>query len=136
RAPLADHVRQGPSLGHRLLATALGVRGQPAERERVRTVRLDLDGDLVRGATDAAALDLKGGAHVVERLLEGDDGILAILGRDGGERVVDDALGQRLLAVEQDLVDELADDGGAVDRVDGYGALRSWSLARHYFFSI
>jgi hypothetical protein len=52
------------------------------------------------------------------------------------ERVVDDALREVLLAVDQDLVDELADDRRAVDGVGDDGALRSGSLARHYFFSI
>src|SRR5690554_535708 len=126
----------GETLGHRLLATALGVGGEPAQRERVRTVRLDLDRNLVGGTTDTAALHLKGGANVVERLLQGNDGIRTILGGNRLECVVDDALGEGLLAVEQDLVDELADDGGAVYRVTDHGALGCWSLARHYFFSI
>ena len=99
-------------------------------------MRLDLDGHLVGRATDAAALDLEGGAHVVERLLEGDHGILTGLGGDAFEGAVDDALGEALLAVEEDLVDELADDRGAVDRVCDDGALRRWSFTRHYFLSI
>ena len=45
-------------------------------------------------------------------------------------------LGDGLLAVEEDLVDELGDDGRAVDRVVDDGALGGRSLARHYFFSI
>ncbi|MEA2313955.1 MAG: small subunit ribosomal protein, partial [Solirubrobacteraceae bacterium] len=36
---------------------------------------------------------------------------------DDGERVVDDALGRRLLAVEHHLVDDLLDEFRAVDRV-------------------
>src|SRR5690606_8863221 len=95
--------------------------------------RLDLNGDLVGGATDAAALDLKGGAHVVERLLEGDHCILTALRLNGRKGVVDDVLGERLLAVEEDLVDELADDRRTVNGVDCDGALGSWTLARHYF---
>jgi hypothetical protein len=53
-------------------------------------VRLDLDRHLVGRATDAAALDLEGGADVVERLLERRDGILAVLRLDALEGVVDD----------------------------------------------
>jgi hypothetical protein len=94
-------------------------------------VGLDLDGNLVGRATDAAALDLEGGADVVERLLERDDGVLTVLRRDTGERVVDDALGEALLAVEEDLVDELAHHGGAVHRVGDDGALGSGSFTRH-----
>jgi hypothetical protein len=126
----------GQALGHGLLTTRLGVAGQPAQRERVRAVRLDLDRNLVGRATDAAALDLEGGAHVVERLLEHDDRVRAGLGADTGERVVHDALGEALLAVHEDLVDELAHDGGAVHRIGDDGALRSWSFTRHYFLSI
>jgi hypothetical protein len=53
-------------------------------------VRLDLDGHLVGRAADAAALDLEGGADVVERLLERCDGILAVLRLDALQGVVDD----------------------------------------------
>jgi len=43
----------------------------------------------------------------------------------------DDRLGERLLAVDEDLVDQLGDDGGAVHRVVDDGALRGGSLTRH-----
>src|SRR5690554_1004715 len=89
----------GETLGHRLLATALGVGGEPAQCESVCTVRLDLDGHLVGRSTDTAGANLKGGAHVVECLLQGDNGIRTILGRNGLECVVNDALSEGLLAV-------------------------------------
>src|SRR4051812_28413224 len=41
------------TLGHGLLAAGLGVAREPAEGQGVRAVRLDLDGHLVGGATDA-----------------------------------------------------------------------------------
>src|SRR5690554_3249600 len=126
----------GETLGHRLLATALRVGGEPAQCQGVRAVRLDLDRHLVGRSTDTAGADLKGGANVVECLLQGDNGIRTVLGGDCFECVVDDALSECLLAVKQDLVDELADDGCAVNRVTDDGALGCWSLARHYFFSI
>src|SRR5690348_8293643 len=44
---------------HRLLATGAGVRGEPAQPERGRPRRLDLDRDLVGRATDTAAADLE-----------------------------------------------------------------------------
>src|ERR1700712_3891030 len=53
----------GETLGHGLLATTLRVGGEPAQGQRVRTVRLDLDGNLIGRATHAAALDLDGGAN-------------------------------------------------------------------------
>ncbi|MDR6096769.1 hypothetical protein QE454_000388 [Microbacterium sp. SORGH_AS454] len=77
-------------------------------------MRLDLDGNLVGRATDAAALDLEGGTDVVERLLQRGDGVLAVLRLDTLEGVVDDRLGDGLLAVDEDLVDQLGDDGSAV----------------------
>src|SRR4051812_31559028 len=67
------------TLGHRLLTAGLGVRGEPAQCEGVRTVRLDLDRHLVGRTTDAAGADLEGRAHVVERLLERDDRVLLVL---------------------------------------------------------
>src|SRR6478735_437672 len=126
----------GEALGHGLLAASLGVAGEPAQRQGVRAVRLDLDRNLVGGATDATRPDLEGRAHVVECLLQGDDGVLAILGRDTLECVVHDALGDGLLAILEDLVDELADDRCAVDGVCDDGALGRGSFTRHYFLSI
>src|SRR5690554_4001808 len=49
-----DLVRE--TLGHRLLTTTLRVAHEPAQREGVRAVRLDLDRDLVGRAADAAGL--------------------------------------------------------------------------------
>src|SRR5436190_11275817 len=46
------------ALGHRLLTTVRGVPDQPAQRQRGPTCSLDLDRDLVGGATDPTGLDL------------------------------------------------------------------------------
>ena len=120
------------ALDHRLLTTTLGVAHEPAQRERVRTVRLDFDRHLVGRATDAATLDLEGRAHVVERLLEGGDGVLAVLGLDALEGGVHDRLGDGLLAIDEDLVHELADDRCTVDRVVDDGALGDGTFTRHW----
>ena len=98
-------------------------------------MRLDFNGNLVGRSTDTTRLDLKGRAYVIESLLEGDDGILAGLLRYTGERSVNDALGETLLAIKKNLVDELADNGCAVNRIRDYGTLRCWSFTRHYFLS-
>ena len=42
-----------------------------------------------------------------------------------------DALGEALLAVQEDLVDELRDDRRAVHRVGDDGTLRGGTLTRH-----
>src|SRR6188768_2648008 len=119
------------TLGHRLLTTALRVADEPAECQRVGAARLDLDRHLVGRAADATALDLEGRAHVVERLLERGDSVLAVLGLDALQGGVDDRLGERLLAVDEDLVDELADDRRAVYRVVDDRTLRGGTLTRH-----
>src|SRR3954463_7233931 len=123
------------SLGHRLLAALARVADEPAQGERGRAVRLDLDRHLVGRATDATALDLHGRLDVVERTLERGDGVGAGLLAGALEGAVDDRLGDRLLAVEEDLVDELRDERAGVDRVDDERALRSGSLTRHQLFS-
>ncbi len=94
-------------------------------------MRLDLDRHLVGRTTDTAATDLESGAHVVERLLQRGDGVLAVLRLDTAEGAVDDRLGERLLAVDKDLVDERGDDRSAVDRVVDDGALGGGTLTRH-----
>ena len=120
-------------LGHGLLAAGAGEADEPAHGQCGLAPRFDLDRHLVGGAADATGLDLNGGLDVVEGPLQGLDGVLAGLGAGALEGVVDDGLGHGLLAVEQDLADELAHQRGAVDRIDHDGALGRWSLARHYF---
>src|SRR6478672_4678003 len=93
------------ALDHRLLAPGAGVAHQPAQAERGRALCAHLDRDLVRRATDAAALDLQGRLHVVHRPLEGDDRVRAALLAAPLERAVHDALGQGPLAAQKDLVD-------------------------------
>ena len=123
------------TLGHGVLTAGAGVADQPAQRESGGTTGLDLDRDLVGRTADAAGADLEGGPDVVQRLLQGDDRVLAVLLTSPLEGAVDDALGDGLLAVEEDLVDELRDDRLAVDRIDDQLALGSGALTRHYFFS-
>src|SRR6476469_4452915 len=120
-------------IGHGLLATVGGVPYDPAQGQRGVAVGLDLDGDLVGRAADAAGLDLDGRLDVVHRALERDDGVGAGLLAATLESGVDDALRHGLLAVLQDLGDELGDQLRAVDRVRDEGALGSGTLARHYF---
>src|SRR5690349_5322394 len=123
-------------LGHGLLTTLTRVADHPAQGQRGRAVGLDLDRHLVGGATDTTRLDLERRTDVVQRALEGHDGVGAGLLLDALEGAVDDRLGDGLLAIEEDLVDQLGHQRGVVDRVDDEGALGRGSLARHYFFSI
>ena len=95
----------------------------------------NLDGDLVGRAADAAGADLKGRTDVLEGTLEHGDGLLLSALANGLECAVDDALGDGLLAVEENAVDQLGHDLRAVDRVIDEGAAGSGALTRHYFFS-
>src|SRR5450759_4975804 len=133
-ARVEDLVHQ--ALGHRLLTTLTGVADHPAQGQRGRATTLDLNRDLVGRATDATALDLKSRLDVVERTLERDDRVGARLGAGTFKGAIDDGLGDGLLAVHQDLVDQLGDQRRAVDRIDDERPLRGGTLAGHYFFSI
>src|SRR5450631_682689 len=133
-ACVKDLVHQ--TFGHGLLAPLTRVAHHPAESQRGRPATLDLDRHLVRRATNTAALDLKSRLDVVERTLEGDDRVGASLGASALECSVDDGLGDGLLAVHEDLVDQLGDQWRTVDRVDDEWPLRGGALAWHYFFTI
>src|SRR5699024_5472557 len=112
-----------------------GVADEPAQRQGRRAAGLDLDRDLVGGTTDAAGLDLQGRLDVVQGALERLDRVGAGLLTAALEGVVDDRLGDGLLAVDQDLVDQLGHQRRLVDGVDDERALGSGTLTRHYFFS-
>jgi hypothetical protein len=72
---------------------------------------LDLDRDLVGRAADAARTHLEGRADVVQRRLSTTTGSVPVFSRDALECAVDDALGDGLLAVQENLVDQLRDNG-------------------------
>src|SRR3954468_23555197 len=57
----------GELLGHALPAPLPGGLDEPADAEREPAVATDLDRDLVRGATDAARLDLDDRGRVAQR---------------------------------------------------------------------
>src|ERR1039457_598842 len=102
---------------HLLLAAAAGEFDQPAHRERAGTPRRNLDRYLVGGAADAARADRERGRQDLDRLRERLDRVLAGLLREDRQRVVDDPLGGRLLAVEHHLVDDLLHEPRAVHGV-------------------
>src|SRR3954464_183867 len=121
-------------LRHRLLAAVARELDEPADGQRAGAALRDLDGHLVGGAADAAGTDLEHRGQGLDGGLELLDRVLARALADDRERVVDDALGRGLLAIQHDLVDHLLDEARAEDgvRLDlpdlGGGA------ARHYFF--
>src|SRR6188472_2032769 len=107
----------GQLLVHALLAPVARELHDPADRERAGTALRHLDRHLVVGTADAARPDLEHRRHGLDRLLEHLDGRLAAPLGDEGERIVDELLGDGLLAIEHHPVDQLLHEPGAVDGV-------------------
>jgi hypothetical protein len=105
------------ALAHLLLATLAREQDDPADGQGAAATGRHLDGHLVRGATHAAALDLEHRGDVADGLFHDLHRITSRAVADALQGVVDGALGDRLLAVPEDLVDELRHDGVVVDGV-------------------
>jgi hypothetical protein len=61
---------------------------------------------------------------------------VARLRGDAFECTINDALSETLLALDEDFVHELGNNGRPVYGVGNNGTLRSGTFTRHYFFSI
>src|SRR4051795_4670833 len=122
-------------VGHPLPAPLGGELDEPADRQGPGAAGGDLDRHLVGRAADAAGADLEDRGQRLDRRLERLDRLAAgALGHDR-QRVVDDLLGGRLLAVQHHLVDDLLDEPRAVDGVRLDGADLGGGATRHgYFF--
>src|SRR5436305_14005284 len=116
---------------HALLAAVARVRDEPAHGERAGPALRHLDRDLVVRAADAAAADLEDRRDRLDGLLEHLDRRPAGLRAHLLQGVVDDLLGDRLLAVEHHLVDHLGDERRAVDAVGIDRAGLDIGTARH-----
>src|SRR3954452_21250316 len=119
------------TLGHRLLPAGAAVLDQPAQAQGGAARGAHLDRHLVGRTTDAAAADLEGRLDVVQRTLERDDRVGVGLRPGALEGAVDDRLGDRALAVDQHLVDQLGDQRRLVDRVGDERTTGSGTLAGH-----
>src|SRR6476661_92963 len=117
---------------HPLLAPLARERDEPAHGERAGAALRHLDGNLVVRPADAAAADLEDRRDRLHGLLEHVHWRAAGLRPDLVERVVHDLLGDRLLAVQHDLVDHLRHEDGVVDGVGRGLAGLDLSSARHY----
>src|SRR5699024_5012647 len=111
------------------------VADQPAQRQRGGTTGLDLDRHLVGRTAHTARADLERRPDVVQGLLQSHDRVLTILLASAFESAVDDALGNGLLAIQEDLVDQLGDDRRVEYGVDSDLALGNGAGTRHYFCS-
>src|SRR5262245_33983182 len=127
------HELAGELRRHALLAPVAGVLHDPAQRERARTALRHLDGHLVVRAADAARPDLEHRSDALHGLLEHLELRLAGLLRGERERVVDGALGDRLLAVEHQAVHELRDEHRAVYSIGLDGAWLDLCAAGHRY---
>src|SRR5690625_3624313 len=74
-------------------------RDQPAQRQRLAALGPDFDRNLIGRTTDTARADLDRRLDVVERLVEHVHGLALHAVLDTIERAIDDAFGDRLLAV-------------------------------------
>jgi hypothetical protein len=84
---------------------------QPADGERLGALGAHLDRDLVGRTADAAATDLDCRSDIVQRVVETRrSGPLAGAVSTVSRRTIDDAFGDRLLAVQHDAVHELGQD--------------------------
>ena len=99
----------GKTLGHRLLSAGTGSVNEPAHCQRVAAGRTYLDRDLVGRAAYTAGLDLYRRTNMIKSLFEDCKVLLAALLGNNVESSVYDALGNRLLAVNHNYVDELGE---------------------------
>src|SRR3954451_220627 len=111
------HDLRHEALAHRVLPALTREVHEPPQGERRSPGRTDLDRHLVARATDAPALDLEQRAGVLHGLLERDDRVVRRAFADLLERLVHNALGGRLLPVQQDLVDQLRHERVLVDGI-------------------
>ncbi|BAI64299.1 protein containing TPR repeat [Rothia mucilaginosa DY-18] len=130
---IQDLVHQ--TLSHGLLAALLGEANEPAKSQSGGTAGANLNRNLVGCTANAAGANLERRLNVVHSLLQGCDRVRTGLLLDTLQGAVDDTLCDGLLAVQQNLVDQLGDQSGTVNRIVYEGTLGSGTLTRHYFFS-
>ena len=102
------------TLLHGVLAAGAAVVGDPAQPQGLTAVRANFDRHLIGSAADTASLQLHGGHNVFHCLLEHFQAILAGLVLDNFKCTIHDLLGNTLLAVQHDAVDELGNQNGIV----------------------
>src|SRR4051812_48375549 len=120
--------------GHGFLAALLRRFADPAHCERDAPHGTHFDRHLVVRAANAAAFYFDDRLHVLHRLAEDLDRVLAGLGLDAVQGAVDDPLGDRLLAARHEHVDELRELDVVEFRVGKNLPLRYFSATRHVFY--
>src|SRR5207249_4000590 len=102
-----------------------------AKRQRGPPLGTNLHGDLVGRTADPPRLHLEERPGVLHRPLQGDRGVVGGSLADDLQRLVHRALRQALLAVQEDLVDQLGDQHVLVDGVRLRLTASGRTLARH-----
>src|SRR5439155_18677804 len=125
------HELGGELLGHTPPGAAPRVTDDPAPRQRLTAIVPDLDRHLVGRTAYALGLDLEDGRDVAHRLVEDVQRLLARGAPDLFECLIDDPLGQALLALEHEAVDELGQSHVGVYGIGQDGAFGDAGSARH-----
>ena len=102
---------------HSLLGTIAGEGGQPAKRQRLSSVRTNLDRYLICSTADTSCLYFQNRHDVVHCFLESINSLLACLFLDLSKCAVYNLLCNALLTIEHDLVDQLGNELAVVNRI-------------------
>src|SRR5437879_1458924 len=125
------HQLRGELVSHALAAAAACVADDPASSECLAPIVADLHRHLVRGAADPLRLHLDDRGDVADRLIEDVERLLARGTANLLEGVVDDPLGDALLALEHEAVDEFGQADVGVDRIRQDDATGDAGSTRH-----
>src|SRR5579872_321328 len=116
---------------HRIFRTPARRRNQPADCQGLAAVGADLDRHLIGGAADPARANLDGGPYTGQRLVEDPDRILAAALLNAVEGAVDNALGDRLLALVHQAIHEFGHNLVAEFRIRQNLAFDRGATTRH-----
>ena len=96
----------GKLVGHGLLVSQSGISDKPSEAESDLSLGGDFDRDLIVAGADSSGLQFDLRHDVAEGDLENFESRLSGLGLDLVESTIEDGLGDALLSVEHDSVDD------------------------------
>ena len=130
-AVLGIHDLGCKALRHGALASCTRIRGDPTQTESLASVSAYFHRNLIVGTTYTASLNLKNRHYVIESLGENVQRILTHLLLNDLECVVNDNLGNTLLTVQHDVVDELGYKLGVVKRIRQNVSLGNLTSSRH-----
>src|SRR5471032_1329524 len=121
----------GELILHRLLAARSGVADQPSDGQGGTARRPNLNGHLVVRSADATALDLERRLYIINGFLEQLErnvlgAVFHLL-----ESSVENTLGDLLLSLDYQRIDELVVQLSVVNRIRQDLALRNFSTSRH-----